>query len=100
MRIYLLTTLLCLSSFSFAQIKEQAEVDKIFTDWNKPNVPGGALGVVKDGKLVYTQVYGVADLEHDIKITPSTVFYIGSVSKQFVTFCILLLEEQGKLNLG
>jgi CubicO group peptidase (beta-lactamase class C family) len=41
----------------------------------------------------------VADLEHDVKITPSTVFYIGSVSKQFVTFCILLLEEQGKLNL-
>jgi hypothetical protein len=44
MRIYLLTTLLCLSSFSFAQIKEQAEVDKIFAEWNKPDVPGGALG--------------------------------------------------------
>jgi CubicO group peptidase (beta-lactamase class C family) len=48
---------------------------------------------------VYANGYGLADLEHDVKITPSTVFYIGSVSKQFVTFCILLLEEQGKLNL-
>jgi hypothetical protein len=45
----------CISTCSFAQIKEKIEVDKIFTDWNKPNVPGGALGVVKDGKLVYTQ---------------------------------------------
>ncbi|MDZ7647959.1 MAG: serine hydrolase domain-containing protein [Cytophagales bacterium] len=99
MKIYFLATLLCLSSLSFAQIKEKIEVDKIFTEWNKSNVPGGALGVVKDGKLVYVNGYGIADLEHDVKITPSTVFYIGSVSKQFVTFCILLLEEQGKLNL-
>ncbi|MBP9927318.1 MAG: beta-lactamase family protein [Cyclobacteriaceae bacterium] len=99
MKIYLLATLLCLSGFSFAQIKEKAEVDKIFAEWNKPDVPGGALGIIKDGKLVYAYGYGLADLEHDVKITPSTVFYIGSVSKQFVTFCILLLEEQGKLNL-
>lgn len=96
---FFLAALLCLSSFSFAQIKEKAEVDKIFVEWNKPNVPGGALAVVNDGKLVYANGYGIADLEHDVKITPSTVFYIGSVSKQFVTFCILLLEEQGKLNL-
>jgi CubicO group peptidase (beta-lactamase class C family) len=90
----------CISTCSFAQIKAKIEVDRIFTEWNKSNVPGGALGVVKDGKLVYANGYGIADLEHDVKITPSTVFYIGSVSKQFVTFCVLLLEEQGKLNLN
>ncbi|HIC83185.1 MAG TPA: class C beta-lactamase-related serine hydrolase, partial [Candidatus Marinimicrobia bacterium] len=43
--------------------------------------------------------YGIGDLEHDIEITPSSVFYIGSESKQFVAFSLLLLEEQGKLNL-
>lgn len=96
---YFLAALLCLPFFSFAQIKEKTEVDKIFADWNKLDVPGGAMGVIKNGKLVYANGYGSADLEHDIKISPSTVFYIGSVSKQFVTFCILLLEEQGKLNL-
>ena len=42
----------------------------------------------------------MADLEHDIPITTSTVFYIGSVSKQFVTMCVLLLEEEDKLSLG
>jgi CubicO group peptidase (beta-lactamase class C family) len=76
-----------------------AEVDSIFTEWDKPGVPGGALGIVQDGELVYARGYGIADLEHDIMIEPASVFYIGSVSKQFVTFCILLLEEQGKLDL-
>jgi CubicO group peptidase (beta-lactamase class C family) len=81
------------------QIKESAAVDSIFVEWDKPGVPGCALGIVKNGELIYAKGYGIADLEHNIAIGPSSVFYIGSVSKQFVTFCVLLLEEQGKLNL-
>ncbi len=42
---------------------------------------------------------GMADLEHDIPISPQSVFYIGSVSKQFVTTALLLLVEEGKLSL-
>ena len=97
----LLTTLalLVFCSYGQAQIPEQASIDRIFAEWNKPDVPGGALGIVKDGKLIYAKGYGIADLEHDITITPSSVFYICSVSKHFVTFSVLLLEEQGKLNL-
>jgi len=87
-----------LLSISFAQNIESS-IDSIFSEWKFPQTPGGALAVVKDGKITYEKGYGSADLEHDIAITPSTVFYIGSVSKQFVTFCILLLEEDGKLNL-
>ncbi len=85
----------CLSG----QIKEYAAVDSIFAEWNEPDVPGGALGIIKNGELIYAKGYGSGDLEHDLAIEPSSVFYTGSVSKQFVTFCILLLEEQGKLNL-
>jgi CubicO group peptidase (beta-lactamase class C family) len=81
------------------QIKESEAIDSIFMDWNNASVPGCALGVIKGNELVYSRGYGSADLEHDLKITPSSVFYIGSVSKQFVTFSILLLEEQGKLDL-
>lgn len=81
------------------QIREREAIDSLFADWNKTNVPGCALGIIKDDKLVYSRGYGSADLEHELEITPSSVFYIGSVSKQFVTFSILLLEEQGKLNL-
>ena len=84
---------------SFAQIQEIQRVDSIFSKWNKTSTPGAALGIIKDGKLVYSKGYGTADLEHDVPIMDSTIFYIGSVSKQFVGICILLLEEQGKLNL-
>ncbi|NKQ39551.1 MAG: beta-lactamase family protein [Methanosarcinales archaeon] len=89
----------CTGFVAYGQLKESTAIDKIFTEWNKPNVPGGALGIIRDGKLIYSKGYGIADLEHNISITPTSVFYIGSVSKQFVTFSILLLEEQGKLNL-
>ncbi|MEC7262344.1 MAG: serine hydrolase domain-containing protein [Bacteroidota bacterium] len=92
--------LLCSISFlSFSQFKESIQLDSIFATWDQLETPGAALGIVKDGELIYAKGYGSADLEHDLPITPSSVFYIGSVSKQFVTFCILLLEEQGKLDL-
>ncbi|MEO6732261.1 MAG: serine hydrolase domain-containing protein [Ferruginibacter sp.] len=78
---------------------EKTKVDEIFKELNGKSTPGLALGIIKDGSLIYTKGYGMADLEHDIAITDSTIFYIGSVSKQFVTMCLLILEEQGKLNL-
>ena len=83
----------------FSQLPEKLSVDSLFENWNSIDVPGGAISIIKNGKIIYANGYGSADLEHDIPITPSTVFYIGSTSKQFVTFCILLLEEQGKINL-
>jgi len=89
----------CLSVYSFGQISEQAAIDSIFNEWNQPDVPGCAVGIIKNNELIFAEGYGIADLEHDIEIDPSSVFYIGSVSKQFVTFSILLLEEQGKINL-
>ena len=96
---FLLALYFFLSLSLSGQIKESEAIDSIFTDWNKATVPGCALGIVKDNRLIYSRGYGSADLEHDLEITPSSVFYIGSVSKQFVTFSILLLEEQGKLDL-
>ncbi len=84
---------------AFGQIEEKSAVDNIFAEWNEPDVPGCAIGIIKNGELIYAKGYGTGDLEHDIALGPSSVFYLGSVSKQFVTFSILLLEEQGKLDL-
>ncbi|WP_052172604.1 serine hydrolase domain-containing protein [Psychroserpens jangbogonensis] len=95
----LLLLLFSFSIISFGQIKEKQTIDSLFIEWDKPEVPGCALGIIQDGKLIYSKGYGIGDLEHDIQITPTSVFYTGSVSKQFVTFSILLLEEQGKLDL-
>ena len=76
-----------------------SNIDTLFEEWNSNDSPGCALGIVRNGQLIYAKGYGMADLEHDIPITPSSVFYIASVSKQFITMSILLLEEQGKLDL-
>jgi len=76
-----------------------AKVDALFAQWDKPNSPGCAVGVIKDGVLVHVRGYGMANLEHGIPITPQTVFDVGSCSKQFTAFSILLLVKQGKLSL-
>src|SRR5262249_1430983 len=74
-------------------------VDKLFATWDKADSPGCALAVIKDGSIVYKRGYGAADLDHDIPISPGSGFHVGSVSKQFTAFAILLLAQQGKLSL-
>ena len=77
----------------------EAKVDQLFAEWDKPNSPGAALAVTRDGKIIYTQGYGTANLEYDIPITPTTIFDIASVSKQFAAFTITTLAHDGKLSL-
>ncbi len=76
-----------------------AKVDKVFERMDKPTSPGCALAVIRDGRTVYTRGYGMANLDHDIVITPSSVFHIASVSKEFTATAILLLAQDGKLSL-
>jgi CubicO group peptidase (beta-lactamase class C family) len=61
--------------------------------------PGVAIAVQRDGKLIYDKGFGYADLEQNAKITPTTIFHIASVSKQFTAFAIAMLADQGKINL-
>jgi CubicO group peptidase (beta-lactamase class C family) len=75
------------------------QVDKVFEKWDKPDSPGCALGIYKDGQIVYKRGYGVADLNDDVPITPATVFHVASMSKQFTAASIVLLARQGKLSL-
>ncbi len=75
------------------------KVDKLFSRWDKPDSPGCALGIIKNGQLIYSRGYGMANLEHGIPITSKSVFRIGSTSKQFTATCMALLEEEGKLSL-
>ncbi len=61
--------------------------------------PGAAIAVQRDGKLIYSKGFGYANLEDEIKIKPTTIFHIASVSKQFTAFAIAMLADQGKLSL-
>jgi CubicO group peptidase (beta-lactamase class C family) len=76
-----------------------ADVDKLFATYDKPEVPGCALAIIHKGEIIYKRGYGLANLEHDVPITPATVFDIGSVSKQFTAACALVFEYQEKLKL-
>jgi CubicO group peptidase (beta-lactamase class C family) len=61
--------------------------------------PGVAVAVQRDGKLIYHKGFGYADLEQNTKISPTTIFHIASVSKQFTAFAIAMLADQGKISL-
>ncbi len=78
-----------------AEIKS---INEVFSDYDKPGSAGCALGVYRKGSIAYAHGYGMASLELGVPITPQTVFDIGSTSKQFTAFSILLLQQQGKLS--
>jgi len=83
-----------------AQTNSDAEkkIDSLFSNYNSKTA-GVAVGIVKDGELIFKKGYGTANLEYDIPITSKTIFNVGSVSKQFAAFSIYLLEKQGKISL-
>jgi CubicO group peptidase (beta-lactamase class C family) len=58
---------------------QAAQVDELFSSWSTPTSPGCAIAVLKDERITFQHGYGMADLSHDIKITPDTVFYVGSI---------------------
>jgi len=74
------------------------KIDQIFSSYTG-NRPGCAVAIVKKGELIFQKGYGMANLEYSIPITPATIFHIASESKQYVAFCILLLEKEGKLSI-
>jgi CubicO group peptidase (beta-lactamase class C family) len=65
----------------------------------KKQVPGCALMVRHNGKVVLADGYGFANLEHRVRVTPQTVFQSGSVGKQFTAMAVMLLVEERKLAL-
>jgi CubicO group peptidase (beta-lactamase class C family) len=76
-----------------------SKVDGLFARWDRPDSPGAAVVVVKDGNVVYQRCYGSANLESRTPITPETAFDVASVAKQFTGLAIAMLIEQGKLSL-
>jgi len=96
--IFSLILFLFFLSFLFADQRSN-EVDKLFAQWDKTTSPGCALAVINDGQIIYKRGYGMAKLEDSIVMTPSKIFDIGSVSKQFTATCIVILAEQGKVSI-
>ncbi len=88
------------ASFAQQDVSDlQRKVDQVFAAYDKPGSPGCALGVVRDGEFIYKKGYGTASLELGVPITSQSVFYMGSVSKQFTAASVVLAAEQGFLSL-
>ena len=75
-------------------------IDKAMkTILQRHGIPGGALAIAKDGRLVLAKGYGWSNLETGETVTPLTLFGLASLSKPITALAILLLMEQGKLGL-
>ncbi len=100
---FTVTSLLLAGTFasdeSHAQNPSPQQVDAVFAEFDHPGSVGCATGVARGGEFLYKKGYGFANLDWDIPITPTTVFYVGSVSKQFTAATIALLAHEGLVSL-
>ncbi|MDO9680571.1 MAG: serine hydrolase domain-containing protein, partial [Bacteroidales bacterium] len=74
--------------------KTEEYAKKVQDQWQ---IPGMAISVVKDGKMIYSNGFGVKELGKDEKIDANTLFQIGSVSKSFTAAVMASLVEEGKV---
>jgi D-alanyl-D-alanine carboxypeptidase len=77
--------------------KIDAAVNQILSS---TKVPSASIAIVKDGRIAYLQAYGQARLSPPMEATPPMQYSIGSISKQFTAAAVLLLAQEGKLNLN
>lgn len=101
MRKLLLLIFTTFSICSFGQNSINERIDSILSEQVDTRLgPGLTVGVVKDGKLIYHNSKGLMNLEYTIPFNDSTTFGIASITKQFTSACIAVLEKQGKLSVN
>jgi CubicO group peptidase (beta-lactamase class C family) len=95
--LFLLSTL-SLFSQSIPETDREA-ITNMLEQYTNEESPGLAVGIVKDGQIVYEQYLGLANLEHRIQFSEKTRSNIASTAKQFTALMVLDLSLQGKLSL-
>lgn len=98
----LVSVLITLSTTAQGQVNRDIvpeQIDQIFSQWDKDGSPGCAAGIYHEDEIIYQNGYGEANLDHGIPNDPETVFYIGSVSKQFAAAAIAILADMEKISL-
>jgi CubicO group peptidase (beta-lactamase class C family) len=86
-------------TLSFVTSSFAAATDPVFGAVDT-NAPGCAAGAMRDGKIVFSKAYGLADLKHKTPLTRNSLFNLASVSKQFTAFTMLQMEQEGLLKLS
>lgn len=96
----LVVTILFLPVITFSQGNVSVRVDNfVKAEMLKQKVPGVSVAVVKNGKIILAKGYGFANVEHNVPVKPETIFQSGSVGKQFTAAAVMLLVEDGKIEL-
>src|SRR5687767_2086368 len=97
-RIILVTVLIMASFVANSQSWQDTvlKIEKLFHRY-KENNPGVQVTISRNGQILYSKALGMADLEHNAKLTTQSPTEAGSVSKQFTAAAILILEQEGKL---
>ncbi len=100
----LLYTLISLCLFFSAEaqkktIPSHSKIDSLFAKWTNDHKPGIAVAVLSDGKTVFKNNWGLANVENNIPITKVSKFLFPGMSDQMLSYCILLLDQRGELDL-
>jgi len=74
------------------------KVSQLMSAFNE-QTPGAVVAIVQDGKLAFSQGFGLANIEYNIPNTITTPYHMASVSKQFTAFAIIMLANEGKLSI-
>ena len=98
MKRYFLFLILFISIFTFAQVDEKKLDDLIKNTLTTFDVPGMSVGILKDGKLIYSKGFGVASLNSKKPMDENTLVGIASNSKGFTGTALAILVDEGKLN--
>lgn len=104
--LFVCTVVAFLSGTTMGQVPSKEKVisgaerafEKVTKSYVAPG-PGCAAAVSLNGETVFEKAFGLADLEHNVPNTPQTIFESGSVAKQFTAAALVLLQQDGKLNL-
>jgi CubicO group peptidase (beta-lactamase class C family) len=94
-----LTLVVCISRVA-AQTPALPDVDRfIKAELGRQKIPGMSVAVLRGDSVLLAQGYGVSSLEHQVPASDSTLYAVGSVTKQFTAAAIVLLSQQGRLQL-
>ena len=83
-----------------AQIENlSSRIDSLVATQHSENLPGGAIAILSSNGVIYRNSFGIMDVEQNLKVNENTLFDQASIAKQFTAYAIMLLEQEGKLDL-
>lgn len=80
-------------------MKNDISNDFLLEKMKEWNIPGMAVGIIKDGEIIYSSGLGLRDVNKNLETTENTLFAIGSASKSFTALAVGILVDEGKLDL-